>query len=371
MLQIQSFLLAARGAGLTSEQVFADLMTDYAIKAKRHTDHPNLVLFKYDQIASPFARRIVQECRGIILDEEDNWRVVSRAFDKFFNYGEAHAATIDWATARVLEKVDGSLCVLYHYKNKWYVATSGTPDASGNVHGNDVNMTFAELFWRTFREENWATMSLRPDCCYSFELTSPLNRIVVPHAKAHLTMIAIRNLQTQQELPVPNGYGRGGYYVHSFPLLQSYEEIEKSYESINPLDQEGYVVVDANFNRVKMKHPGYVALHHAKDGMGTKAFIDIVRHGERSEVLVAFPEFKAQFDEISERFNAFAATVKEDYARCSAVVGATQKEFALMAVPTRCSSALFAVRAGKSPSIDQFIRDIPADTLMKYLGYKT
>jgi hypothetical protein len=367
MLQIQSFLLAARGAGLTSEQVFADLMTDYAIKAKRHSEHPNLVLFKYDQIASPFANRIVRECRGIILDENDNWRVVSRAFDKFFNYGEGHAATIDWATARVQEKVDGSLCVLYHYKDKWHVATSGTPDASGNVHGNDVNMTFAELFWRTFREENWSTSGLRENYCYSFELTSPLNRIVVPHAKAHLTMIAMRDLVTQKESPVPYG---GKFFVRSFPL-QSYEEIERSYESINPLEQEGYVVVDANFNRVKMKHPGYVALHHAKDGMGTKAFIDIVRHGERSEVLVAFPEFKAQFDEISERFNAFAATVKEDYARCSAVVGATQKEFALMAVPTRCSSALFAVRAGKSPSNELVNRDIPADTLMKYLGYKT
>jgi hypothetical protein len=60
---------------------------------------------------------IVRESRGVILDEADDWRVVARAFDKFFNYGESGADEIDWGTARVQEKVDGcfrrgqSVCV--------------------------------------------------------------------------------------------------------------------------------------------------------------------------------------------------------------------------------------------------------------------
>src|SRR4051812_14936403 len=62
-----------------------ELTTRYAIKVKRHGEFPNLVMLKYDQINSPMSEPIVQECRGIILDEADNWRVVSFPFRKFFN----------------------------------------------------------------------------------------------------------------------------------------------------------------------------------------------------------------------------------------------------------------------------------------------
>jgi tRNA splicing ligase len=52
---------------------------------------------------------VVQECRGLILDESANWRIVAFPYTKFFNYGEEHAASIDWSTACVQEKLDGSL----------------------------------------------------------------------------------------------------------------------------------------------------------------------------------------------------------------------------------------------------------------------
>lgn len=67
------------------------------------------VLLQYQQLNSDFSSRVVQECRGSIFrkDERANWTYVCRPFDKFFNYGQSEAATVDWNTARVLEKVDG------------------------------------------------------------------------------------------------------------------------------------------------------------------------------------------------------------------------------------------------------------------------
>ena len=53
----------------------------------RHKKHPQLILFKYDQINSPFSSKVVQNCRGIVLDEADDWRIVSYPYDKFFNVG--------------------------------------------------------------------------------------------------------------------------------------------------------------------------------------------------------------------------------------------------------------------------------------------
>ena len=104
-----------------------------AIKARRHAQYPQLVCFKYNQRLSPMADAAVQEARGLILDEDDNWNVVSMSFTKFFNLEEQLAAEIDWDSAVVEEKLDGSLMSLYWYDGAWQVQSSGTADASGPV----------------------------------------------------------------------------------------------------------------------------------------------------------------------------------------------------------------------------------------------
>lgn len=75
----------------------------------------DLVLLKYDQLNSDLGNEIVQECRGLILDAH-TFEVVCYPFNKFFNYGESHAADIDWRTAYVTEKLDG--CVSFDTKVK-------------------------------------------------------------------------------------------------------------------------------------------------------------------------------------------------------------------------------------------------------------
>ena len=72
-------------------------------------------MLNYNQIASPMAEVICQECRALLL-EMGTWDVVSRSFFKFFNYGQPEAHPVDWATARVQEKLDGSLICLYFHR---------------------------------------------------------------------------------------------------------------------------------------------------------------------------------------------------------------------------------------------------------------
>ena len=68
-LHVQKYL---RTPGKTLETLEAE----YSIKAKRHGKYPNLVLLKYNQIDSPFSEPLVRECRGLILDESNDWSVV-------------------------------------------------------------------------------------------------------------------------------------------------------------------------------------------------------------------------------------------------------------------------------------------------------
>lgn len=354
---------------LRSGGTYADLLAKYAIKHRRHTEHPNLVLLKYDQIASPFAEEIVRECRGIVVDEADDWRPVSFAFTKFFNHGEGHAAAIDWSTARVQEKLDGSLCVLYAYAGRWHVATTGTPDASGDVNG--MGIVFRDLFWQTFDARDNELPPLDCGACFFFELTTPLNRVVVRHAEASVTLLGARDLRTHCELTARDAaslYMPGVATVEEH-ALQSFDDIAATFASLNPLDHEGYVVVDGHFNRVKVKHPGYVALHHAKGGLSRRAFVDIARSGETSEVIAAFPEFAPMLNETKGRFEALVAEVEADYAKHSAIE--VQKDYAIAVRGLRCTAALFHVRAKKSPDVRAFFREARTDMVLDLLGYRT
>jgi hypothetical protein len=338
----------------------------FAIKVTRSARNPNLVLLKYNQIESPMGEAIVQECRGIILDESQDFAVVSRSFDKFFNHGEGHAPAIDWQTARVLEKLDGSLMVLYHHDGDWRVQSSGTPDASGGVGPEKI--VLANLFWETFRNAGYVLPpATDASLCFAFELMSRHNQIVVRHEDARLCLIGVRDRETQVERDVSDCTHYGYDVVKSF-ALQSFGDISHSFLSMQPLHQEGYVIVDRDFHRVKVKHPGYVALHQMKDEFSTRRMVEVVRSGETSEVLTYFPEWANDLERVRTRFDPLLVELDADYERIRHHT--VQKDFALEAIKTRCSGALFALRSGKVTSVRQYMADVNVDTLMKILDLR-
>lgn len=337
-----------------------DLEARYAIRSARHPRYPHLVLLKYNQIESPFAEAVVREARGIILDESRGWEPVARAFDKFFNHGEPLADPIDWSTARVQEKLDGTLCVLYHFDGAWQVSTSGSPDAGGPVGAS--SQTFAELFWEVFRESG---LPLPPDerRSWMLELTAPENRVVVAHRERRLTLIGCRDQRTGEEFPV--GAFAGLYpVVRSFPLT-SFDEVLASFDRLDPLAQEGYVVVDGAFRRVKIKHPRYVAIHHLKDGFCPRRMVELVRTGECSELVAHFPEFAAQLAEVQARYEKLVERIERDYEELRAIPA--QKDFALAALQRVCSGALFDLRKGKSKTVKVHLAAMNVKNLMEML----
>lgn len=337
-------------------------LTDrYKITVKRHQSCESLVFLKYGRIDSPMGEPIVQECRGLILDEADGWRVVSYPFLKFFNSHEGYAAPIDWNTARVCEKLDGSLITIYWYRGCWMVATNGTPDGSGPAPGSGGN--FRQLFWHTW---NCDRLPDDTDCCYMFELMTPWNRVIVPHGEARVALIGVRNRVTLQELePEPIAERYGWQCAKSFPL-RTIDECLAAAQALDPMECEGYVVRDAAFNRIKVKCPQYVALAHMKDGLSERRMLELIRVNESDEFLSYFPEYRELHDRIRVRFNDLADGLEADYARLRHIVD--QKAFALEAVKTRCSSALFAVRKGSATDVRDFLRSCTRQALERAIG---
>jgi T4 RnlA family RNA ligase len=342
----------------------------FAIKATRSERLPSLYLFKYDQINSPFTELLVRECRGVILDSENNWNVVCRPFDKFFNLGEQLAAPIDWSTARIQEKLDGSLMTMYHYQDDWHVSSSGNPDAAGNV--NAWPMDFANLFWDTWFATKMYSKALHPAFNYMFELTSPYNMVVVPHVEPKLTLIGVRHVATGHEFSPLD-------YKDEFPLastypMSSFDDVLASFSKLDGQRFEGYVVVDANYNRVKVKHPQYVALHHLKDSVGAspKRLVEIIRKNESEEFLTYFPEFKERFLAYKEKYNNLVYQMEfewDNIVERQQWVGIKfdRKQFAFYAKEGICPAFLFQRFDNRVDTAREFLANVQIDQLMAYL----
>ena len=101
---------------------------------------------------------------------------------------------------------------------------------------------------------------LNKDYTYIFELVSPQNQIVIRYEKTLLFYLAARNNKTGEE--VDNELP--GFIKPKSYSLRTLEECVEAAETLNDgnaIEKEGFVVVDKNHNRVKIKSPAYVAMH--------------------------------------------------------------------------------------------------------------
>jgi hypothetical protein len=314
------------------------------------------VLFKYNQIESPMAHPIVQEARGVILDKNDNWKVVTFPFKKFFNYEEGHAAAIDWTTARALEKVDGTCICLYYYEGKWCVQTLGRIEADGEVN-QILKMTFSDLFFKYFCVTDFPFCS---DYTYTFELATPFNRIVTRYDDVKIALLSIRHRLTLEETHLDDpiyteicSRVKGVSLPKSFPM-QSLKDVVDLARSLPQLD-EGYVVVDAAFNRIKVKNPSYVAIAHLKESMlsSIRGLVAIALTNEGDEFLTYFPEYREKYEMITDEMLKIKEKLTNLYKETKDIV--VQKDFALSLQASKLPfiHVLFSLRSGKIKSIDE------------------
>ena len=369
MLAIQKFLY-------NTPNGIEELKKQFAIDSRRHPKYSNLVLFKYNQIESDFSNPIVQEARGIILDENSNWDVVFMGLTKFFNLNEPLAAPIDWSTAVVQEKLDGSFIGLYWYDNHWDCCTTGSPDAGGEVNG--YGFSFSQLFWGIVRPDlNDPFLEFTKQESHMFELCTPYNRVVVNHKEKRVVYLGSRSTRTLKECPSAffDDFDKKGI-PFEIPVTYKISNVDDCIEAakkLDPMNNEGFVVVDANYNRVKIKSPAYVILHHAKDSLSKRKMCDVIRKGEYEEFKVAissFPELNELFEKIKVIHDATCYTADEYYSRFKDIED--QKEFAKWAKGAdngNYASLLFTMRkTGKTA--DQCLKSskLTLDSYMNMIG---
>lgn len=223
-------LATAKAAGLVSE--------------RQDGDHS---LFCYTQRAT-YERawdEFTLMARGLILDRNRE-SVAATPFAKFFNLGERDQPLPEFGF-EVLEKLDGSLIIIWHDGQEWRCCTKGSFDSA---------QAKAARAW--IRD----TGELRPGTTYLAEWVAPENRIVIAYDTPELVLLAVFDEEGHEQ---------------SYPLLNETADrlgwnLARRYDFISiadlvahagtlPATEEGFVLRFWDGLRLKIKGDEYRRIH--------------------------------------------------------------------------------------------------------------
>ena len=235
------------------------LISTYNLVANWSKRYPNLVQLCYHQLETP-KNEITNECRGLILDTTDNFKLISYPFYRFSDYDERSDKVLDLESLKFYEKLDGSIISLYYYNGEWNISTKTIPDADGRIHIKDV--IFRDFFFEVFNKLGY---KLPNDInnVYVFEFMFEGQGITLKN-KESISLLMVRNLITYEELNHEEIGNNLGYVNANHIKGTSLDEIKKIVRNLDPLQCEGYVVCDKNYTRFKIKSPQYERISELK-----------------------------------------------------------------------------------------------------------
>lgn len=319
----------------------------------RVTEHPELklIILNYDQIRSkPRDHPTVCECRQLVLENDSAFGLVGKSFNRFFNYGEFRdTLEFNWNNFRAEEKEDGSLIMAFCYLGDWHWITRGSFafDECGKS-----GCSWRELLCKLLPLEKIAEVG-NEYTSYVFEFCSIWNKNVTHYKNSKLVLLSEfyygheekkENVDRTAEL-----LGVTRPKIYEFKDIDSVIEYVKSQKDSNPT-WEGVVLVDDNFNRIKVKNEGYLILAKlANNGQGftPKGLMPVILGGETTQT---FLHIKEHYPEVLPLFYELSKKVEEGLKDLTRVWKdaqhiENQKEFAQYILPrTPFASILFKAR---------------------------
>ena len=288
-----------------------------------------------------------------------------------------------------MEKRDGSLIQVYwdFVSEKWCVNTMFSECEELLYRGGEkTDISLGSLFNGLMEEYGSTFDKFVKGNTYIFELTSPHNKVVVTYEKPELRLIGARNLQTLNEYSFEEL--KAISVKIAIPLVEtySYSSLKECLDTFKnkSFNFEGYVAWDG-FNRIKIKNPGYVAVHLTKttednilDLSEPHLLLDVVKQNEIDEFCSAFPhaativkKLHGKYNKLIEDLNKAKALIKppknitsmEKKLYASAVF-TTLNQFKLN---QSLSSAFFLLKDGKVESIEDYIYNYDNKKLYKIL----
>jgi RNA ligase len=233
-------------------------ITSGLINANYHKQFNDLVLYSYGRKATyeNIWDDVTEKCRGLIVNFQTG-DIIARPFEKFFNINteyrpETHFANLPLNDPDAMEKLDGSLGILYTHRGVTSIASKGS-----------FHSEHAEWATQWYREHvgfgDWPA-GYTP----VFEMIcESVQHHVVHYGWEGLVLLALVNIETGEEL----GYEDLKYYARlnglNTPLR--YDDVPAKQAVIDDrANEEGYVLSWSRLGRtplrVKVKFPEFLRL---------------------------------------------------------------------------------------------------------------
>lgn len=291
----------------------------------------NYYIFNYSQFDSDFYEELVKEARGTILYiDDDRVECVCRPFKKFFNFMEQQAATIDWKSAKVTEKIDGSLMKLWYDRGEWHLSTNGMIDAF-ETEVADFGITFGELFEQALGYSvQELGQSLLTNYTYCFELTSPESQVVIIYPDG-VWFLAAFETQLGVEMEREAFPRLRNILLPHMYSLSNLEDVEKVVMEMDDT-HEGVVVSDKFSNRIKVKSPAYLKAAHlvcARDKMSLMYLVECILNGTIDDVLGYRPDWAAVTMKLKENMMSAAQKAEDLWRKIMRSHPMSRRDFAL------------------------------------------
>lgn len=328
------------------EIALQSLLNNYGIRSTIN-EADGRVILNYCQIESNKQEEIAKECRGLILDRYDNWNIVARSFNRFFNVGEKETdvKNFNWENCTCQIKNDGSLLILSYYQGKWHCTTRGSFGKS-NVNGTEI--TWKQLFKLSMGNNGLTYTDLNKEYTYIFELCSRYNKVVRDYPFPTLYLITIFEKERELSIQEVKSHCNSKFNLTEEKRFNNIDDVIQFVKSnsLNDPTFEGFVLRDINNLRIKVKSPKYVELHklHNNGNLSSpKSLIKIILDGEIDEV-------KSYFPELSTKIKDMEIIINEEYIRLENVWMKSknfdnQKDFAEYVLrETKFSGILFSAR---------------------------
>lgn len=213
---------------------------NFHVIATRHSKFPNLVHLK----SLKFDTFIETKSDGMIIDENQDWKVVCLSYPKFSFQSELPmTTTLPNDEYTVFEKLDGHLVLLYWYNETWQVATKKSPDGREFLCWKvaSLKVTLNSLFWKTWQYMGYQ-LPQDKKLSYMFEFSIPDHRKIVRYPQAFLVFHGARNITTGQEIH-PLEISK----IYHWPtprILPEGRNLRDFVNSANPFCFEGFVILN-------------------------------------------------------------------------------------------------------------------------------
>lgn len=297
-----------------------DFVSKNKIKATPTKNTPYLVCYCYNHLETPKNEK-TDLFRSLVLDLK-NKKVVSKSFTRFHDYDPKQKADFDFSDFYALEKIDGSLMNLYCHDGNWMVSTKGTPDGLNPI--NDYpDDTLSSMFFRALLLDVENDMSVfEPAFTYTFEMKYPSERSFLTrdsNPKPNLTLLGIQHNGTFEDM-IPDAF-----YFNNLKKLLNYpkkiygktiEQLIEMANNLDPIESEGFVLVDKNFNRLKLKSPNYLLielLSQKNPQFNKKRLIDMIKHNDHKTFLglPKYEVYRVDYDLLSEKFHKMVRLIED------------------------------------------------------------